>query len=161
MLSFHDLYESYARDIYRFAFWLAGNSTDAEDITSETFIRAWVRKNTVRTETLKAYLFTIARNIYLEHHRKRKNEIALEDVYLDPAPGPGEKVESQLALLRVQNVLQTLPEIDRAAFILRVQHELPYVEIARVLGLSLPAAKVKVHRVRKKLLTDRLEREGY
>jgi RNA polymerase sigma-70 factor (ECF subfamily) len=161
MLSFQDLYESYAGDVYRFAFWLAGESTEAEDITSETFIRAWVRRNTVRTETLKAYLFTIARNVYLEHHRKRKNFVGLHDVYVDPAPGPDEKVESRLALLRVQNVLQALPEIDRAAFILRVQHELPYIEIARILGLSLTAAKVKVHRVRKKLLTDRFEREGY
>lgn len=83
----------------------------------------------------------------------------LEDVHPDPAPGPDQVVESQLELLRVQRSLQRLPEIDRAAFILRVQHELPYVEIARVLGLSLAAAKVKVHRVRKRLLTDRVERE--
>jgi RNA polymerase sigma-70 factor (ECF subfamily) len=161
MLSFHDLYESYAGDVYRFAFWLAGDGTEAEDITSETFVRAWVRRNTVRTETLKAYLFTIARNVYLEHHRKRKNLVDLHDVHIDPAPGPDEKLESRLTLLRALKVLQALPEIDRAAFILRVQHELPYVEIARVLGLSLATAKVKVHRVRKKLLTDRIEREGY
>lgn len=61
-------------------------------------------------------------------------------------------VESRLELQRVQSVLQTLPEIDRAAFVLRIQHALPYAEIARVLGLSVTASKVKVHRVRKKLL---------
>jgi len=41
MLSFQGLYESYAPEVYRFAFWLAGNSPEAEDITSETFVRAW------------------------------------------------------------------------------------------------------------------------
>ncbi len=85
--------------------------------------------------------------------------MALEDVHPDPAPGPDVLVESHLELRRVHRVLQTLPEIDRAAFVLRVQHELPYAEIARALGLSLSSAKVKVHRVRKKLLTTRVERE--
>jgi len=159
MMDFENLYESYAPDVYRFAFWLAGNSTEAEDITSETFIRAWVRKASVRTETLKAYLFTIARNVYLEHLRKRKRQVALVDIHPDPAPGPDRRVESQRELRSVQRILQALPEIDRAAFILRVQHDLPYVEIARVLRLSLTAAKVKVHRVRKKLILNHAGKE--
>lgn len=159
MLDFQDLYESYAAEVYRFAFWLAGNAAEAEDITSETFVRAWVRRSVIRTETLEAYLFTIARNTYLERQRKTRRQAALEDVHTDPAPGPDRLVESRLELLEVQRVLQTLPEIDRTAFVLRVQHELPYAEIARVLQLSLVAAKVKVHRVRKKLLARRTESE--
>jgi RNA polymerase sigma-70 factor (ECF subfamily) len=152
MFTFQDLYESYATQVYRFAFWLAGDSSDAEDITSETFIRAWTNHSTIRTETLRAYLFTIARNIYLEQQRKRKRQAALEDIHPDPAPGPDRLTEAQVELQRAQQFLQTLPEVDRAAFVLRVQHELPYAEIARVLGLSLAAAKVKVHRVRAKLI---------
>lgn len=58
-------------------------------------------------------------------------------------------------------MLQTLPEIDRAAFVLRVQHDLPYDEIARVLGISLSATKVKVHRVRKKLIAGCIDKEVY
>jgi RNA polymerase sigma-70 factor (ECF subfamily) len=159
MISFQGLYESYAPEIYRFAFWLAGNGPEAEDITSETFVRAWVRRNTIRTETLKAYLLTIARNVFLEQRRKVNRQVALEDVHADPSPGPETAVESQLELDEVRSILRTLPECDRSAFILRVQHELPYAEIARVLGLSLSSAKVKVHRVRKKLLTTRFHRE--
>jgi RNA polymerase sigma-70 factor (ECF subfamily) len=159
MLTFKDLYEDYAADVYRFSLWLAGDSFEAEDITSETFVRAWVRIHTIRTETLKAYLFTIARNIYLEQHRKGKRQVVLNDVYPDPAPQPGKVVETQLDILRAQRFLQTLPEIDRAAFVLRVQHQLPCAEIARVLGLSLSAAKVKIHRVRKKLLASFIEQE--
>ena len=159
MVKFQELYESHAADVYRFALGLAGDSSEAEDITSETFIRAWVRSSRIRTETLKAYLFAIARNFYLEQRRKRKHQIRLEDVHPDPAPGPDKRVESKLELLRGQSFLQTLPETDRTAFVMRVQHELPYAEIARVLGLSLTAARVKVHRVRKKLLTACFEKE--
>jgi RNA polymerase sigma-70 factor (ECF subfamily) len=161
MLSFQDLYESYATEVYRFAFWLAGDGFEAEDITSEAFVRAWASSSPLRTETLKAYLFTIARNVYLERLRKRKREVALEDAHFDPAPGPGKLVESRLEIQRVQRILQTLPESDRAAFVLRVQHELPYAEIARVLALSLSAAKVKVHRVRRKLLATCFDKEAH
>ena len=161
MLNFKDLYESYAAEVYRFAIWLAGDSSEAEDITSETFIRAWVHNSNIRTETLKAYLFTIARNIYLEQLRKRKHQVILDHSYPDPNPEPEKVVESQLELLRIQRLLQTFPEVDRAAFVLRVQNELPYAEIARVLGLSLAAAKVKVHRVRKKLLALNGNEEVY
>jgi RNA polymerase sigma-70 factor (ECF subfamily) len=159
MLNFQSLYESYASEVYRFAYWLAGNSAEAEDVTSETFIRAWTKSTSIRTETLKAYLFTIARNVFLERRRKSSRQVILEDIYPDPTPGPEKVVEFQLELARVRRVLQKVPEIDRAAFVLRVQHDLPYAEIARVLGLSLSSAKVKVHRVRKKLIEIRIREE--
>lgn len=161
MINFQDLYESYATDVYRFSLWLSGDSLEAEDITSETFIRAWVHNSKIRTETLKAYLFTISRNVYLGHKRKRKQQVVLKDIYPDPSPGPDKLTESQLKLQRVQKILQTLPEIDRTAFVLHVQHELPYDEIARVLELSLTATKVKVYRVRKKLIAICIDKEDY
>jgi RNA polymerase sigma-70 factor (ECF subfamily) len=160
MLRFQDLYESYSADVYRFALWLTGDTAEAEDITSETFIRAWAHTNTIRTETLQAYLFKIARNIYLGQQRTGNHQVVLHDIYPDPAPGPDKVVESQLELMRVQEILQTLPEIDRAAFLLCVQHQLPYAEIARVLEISLSAAKVKVHRARKKLLANCVNQEA-
>lgn len=159
MINFQDLYESYATEVFRFSLWLAGNISEAEDITSETFIRAWAHHNKIRTETLKAYLFTISRNIYLQHQRKKRRQVVLEDVHTDPAPGPEKLTESQIKLHKVQRVLQTLPEIDRAAFILHVLHDLPYDEISRVLELTIAATKVKVYRVRKKLIIACIDKE--
>jgi RNA polymerase sigma-70 factor (ECF subfamily) len=161
MLSFKYLYETYVSDIYRFSLWLTGDRSEAEDITSETFIRAWIRFSTIRTETLKAYLFTIARNIYLDHVRKSKRKVALKDTYPDPNPGPEELTETYLELKRIQKFLYTLPEVDRSVFILRVQQDLPYEEVARILSLTLTTAKVKVHRVRKKLLAFCFNEEVY
>ena len=159
MINFHQLYESYAADVFRFAYWLAGDSTEAEDITSETFIRAWVKHSSIRTETLKAYLFTIARNLYLEGRRNTPQQITLEDFYPDPSPNPEQVVETNLEIRSIRKFLLTLPEIDRAAFIMRVQHELPYAEIARILEISLSSAKVKVHRVRVKLIAISLSQK--
>ncbi len=160
MLTFHDLYETYAQDVYRFAYWLAGDPAEAEDITSDTFVRAWIRLDGIRTETLKAYLLKIARNIYLEQLRKRKRQVGLEDRYSDPRPGPEKLAEDNDDLEMVREILKSLPEIDRAAFVLRVQHDLPYAEIARVLQVSVAAVKVKVHRTRKKLLMAHIDKEA-
>lgn len=156
MLTFHDLYVSFAPDVYRFAYWLAGDPFEADDITSETFIRAWTRIGSIRTETLKAYLLKIARNVYLQRIRKKKLQTDFKDTHLDPHPGPEKLAEDRAELEMAHRVLQTLSEIDRAAFVLRVQHNLPYAEIGRVLQISEVAAKVKVHRTRKKMLTARM-----
>ena len=159
MLNFQELYESHAAEVYRLALWLTGDVYEAEDLTAETFVRAWVRSRAIRTETLKAYLFTIARNTYLEKLRKSRRQVVLKDVYPDPAPGLEAQIQSQFELREVRAALSALPEIDRSAFILRIQHELPYAEVARVLNVSVAAAKVKVHRVRKKLLLETFKKE--
>jgi len=159
MLSFEHLYVAYSPDVYRFANWLTSNSKDAEDITSETFVRAWINFDRIQTETLKAYLFTIARNLYLESLRKKHKIIELSETHTDPYPRPEKILEHQSELDQVRNILQTLPEIDRSAFVMRVQYDLPYAEIGRVLQLSENAVKVKVHRVRKTLFAARSEKE--
>jgi len=153
MLRFEELYVAYSPDVYRFAVWLSGNSSDAEDITAETFARAWMNFNTIRTETLKAYLFTIARNTYLESLRKHRDHVELDDAHPDSRPALEKSLETQNELDQVRTALQTLPEVERSAFVMRVQYDLPYAEIARVLRISEGAAKVKVHRVRKMLFT--------
>ena len=160
MLTFQEIYDLYSDDIYRFAFSLAGDRHEAEDITSDTFVRAWVHKDRIRTETLKAYFFTIARNLFLEQRRKRKPYEALDDLHVDSSPTPDKVAESRVELRRVQKVLQALPEADRTAFVLRVYHDLPYAEIARVLQISLSAAKVRIHRVRRRLITTCIDKEA-
>ena len=157
MLNFQELYESHSAEVYKFALWLAGDAAEAEDITSETFVRAWARNKTIRTDTLKAYLFTIARNTFLERLRKGSRQVELNDVYPDPSPGPEALYQSRSQLEQIRPIIRALPEIDRSAFILRIQHELPYSEIAQVLEISGPAARVKVHRVRKRILLSILD----
>lgn len=159
--AFHDLYARYAPDVYRFAFWLSGSPAEADDITAETFVRAWAGRRKIRTETVKAYLFAIARNLFLRQQRQQKRQVALTQAATQTESGPHGLVEDRLALAEVLAQLQDLPESERAALVLRVQHELPYEEIARVLEISLSAAKVKVHRARLKLAKIRTAWEEF
>ena len=150
-VEFGELYERYARDVLRFAWYLTGNRSEAEDITSETFVRAWVESDRLRVDTVKAYLFMIARNLHIDWRRLegRRGELPQEPV--DPAPGPDEETGARNELEAVMAALQQLPEIDRAALLMRSQDEMSYETIAAALGLTPVAARVKVHRARIKL----------
>lgn len=67
--SFAALYGNHARAVYRFALYLCGNRALAQDITSETFLRVWVREQPVRLDSVRSWLLVIARNIYLHELR--------------------------------------------------------------------------------------------
>lgn len=156
MITFHEIYEHYSKDVYRYACWLCGNAVEADDITSETFARAWAGREAIRTETVKAYLFAIARNLYLQDYRKKKRQIQLSDSLADASPTPDQLAESRLALDRAMRAMQALPEVDRTALLLRVQHGLSYDEIARTMQLPLSTVKVKIHRARLKLAAQQI-----
>jgi len=153
-MTFEHLYNTYFPDVYRFAVWLTHDSTQAEDVASETFVRAWAKRDRLRTETLKGYLFAIARNIFLKHrHRSNKDEQLPEEM-TDGSPDPHRAAAARMDLDRVTRALSQMPSPDRLALVLRTEHSLPYEEIARVLDISVGAARVKIHRARRRLLAE-------
>lgn len=147
-----ELYARYSGDVYRFALYLSGNRAEAEDITSETFVRVWTSREAIRVATVKAFLLTIARNLYLHGLRRRRREVLLDETVeaslRDPALGPEAAAAGGAELRAVLAALQSLPEVDRAALLMRAIDGMSYDEIARSLGISVPAARVKVHRAR-------------
>lgn len=157
---FRQLYDTYATDVYRYAFWLCHNTAVAQDITSETFARAWAGRERIRTETVRAYLITIARNIYLKQQKTERLLQPMAENFASRGPSPEQKVNQRLTLEEMFTTLDHVVEIDRSAFLLRMVYEMKYREIARVLNISVSNAKVKVHRVRLKLAAAQSELEG-
>ncbi len=152
---FSALYQKYAADVFRFALYLTGERSEAEDITSETFVRAWTSPEPIRAATVKGYLFTIARNLHRQSWRKKSRNVALNDEMRDPAASPEACASAGAELHAVFAGLQQLPEEDRAALLMRANEGLTYDEISQALGLSLASVKVKIHRARLALLKMR------
>ena len=150
-MNFTALYERYAADVYRFALYLSGNPAQAQDLAAETFARVWVARDDVRVATVKAYLFTIVRNLHLQGLRRQSRIVPLDDALQDPAVDPEARARARSELRAVLDALQRLPAIDRAVLLMRAQHDLPHEEIAAALDLSVAAVKVKIHRARLKL----------
>jgi RNA polymerase sigma-70 factor (ECF subfamily) len=149
-----EMYAAYGRDVYRFALYLSGDRTIAEDLTSETFLRAMTTPGAVRWATAKAYLLATARNLNLERLRRGGRS---EELASDPAQPAGfdRRMEARHELGRVQEGISALPEPERSALLLRSLHGTSYGEIGQILGLTAVAARVKVHRARQKLLVIR------
>jgi RNA polymerase sigma-70 factor (ECF subfamily) len=150
LATFHTIYERYAADVYRFALYLNGNPAQAQDVTSETFLRAWASPEPVRNETVKAYLLTIARNLITQEQRTSWRRQELDEKA--PAPGSIEvQASAREQLRRAVGQIDTFPEVQRNALLLRAVEGLSYNEISQVLGIPVATAKCQVHRARLKL----------
>lgn len=156
MTDFSTLYKKYAPDVFRFALYLSGDRSQAEDLTSETFVRAWTSPEAIEAATVKAYLFTIVRNLFLHGLRRKSRHIQLEEELRDPRASPYVQAEQKEEFRALLAGLQELPEIDRAALLMRALDGMAYEEISRSLGISLASAKVKIHRARLALAGIRL-----
>jgi RNA polymerase sigma-70 factor (ECF subfamily) len=141
--TFHDLYRAHAADIFRFARYLTGSDDAAEEIVSETFLRAWAGRSAVQVATAKAYLLAIARNLARDRHRHSRRWSA--------APVPEQavsgQVEASLELALTLEAFEALPATYREPLALAASG-LGYDEIGRVLGLPLSTVKIRVHRAR-------------
>jgi RNA polymerase sigma-70 factor (ECF subfamily) len=153
MIDLHVVYQRHAADLRRFALYLTGNPAQADDLVAEAFVRLWTATGEVRTETVKAYLIAIVRNLFLNSRRRDARDVPLDDTHVvaDVAASIELRLEQREQLAHVRATLASLAEVDRSALLLRALHDMPYEEIARVLDISLAAAKVKVHRARLRL----------
>ena len=142
------LYRRYAPELYRFAHALSGDRAEAEDVVSETFVRAWASAESIVTSTVRGYLFTIARRVYLQRLRTRRRHTALAPELPAAGADPHAASEARAELARVGAHLLRLKESDRAALLLHAVHGLSHAEVAAALGITPSAAKVKVHRAR-------------
>ena len=148
MTDLSTLYKKYAPDVFRFALYLSGDRSQAEDITSETFVRVWTSPEAIEVGTVKGYLFTIARNLFLHGLRRRSRHVQLDQELPDPQASPHVQAEQKEEFRALLAGLQELSEIDRAALLMRALDGMAYEEISRALGISLASAKVKIHRAR-------------
>jgi RNA polymerase sigma-70 factor, ECF subfamily len=162
------LYERHAPAVRRFLQGLLGDVTAADDGLQETFARAFRRLSTLgECDRLGPWLFGIARNVAYELKRGRRRDgggpIAPEGGAGGDEPAWGRTPEDELmgreAAMAVGRALDGLNDDRRAALLLRVDHDLSYDEIARLMGWSLAKAKVEIHRARLALRAELAEAE--
>src|SRR5688500_1368901 len=151
MEAFRLIYERYHRDVYRFALFLTGDPARADDLSAETFLRAWTAREAIRQDTIKAYLLTIARNLYRDQLRSKRQFVELEDTIEDNRPSLDVYVEHRSAIRRVRTAMRRVPRSDRRALLLYVYREMSYAEIAAALGITVGATKSRIRRAREAL----------
>jgi RNA polymerase sigma-70 factor (ECF subfamily) len=155
-MDFSEIYRQYARDVHRFSVYLSGDPALAEDLTAETFVHALCGFANLRVDTVKAYLFAIARNLYRDLLRRQRRLVTISDVpeRADPAPSPEHLVKNRQTFSAVLEAIQRLPEPQREALVLSLDEDLRYEQVGAILGCSVAAVKVRIHRARMQLKSD-------
>ncbi len=158
---FEQLYNTYFNDVYLYIRRLSGDEHIAEEITSETFLKAIKSIEGFRDDCdVRVWLCQIAKNNYYSHLKKSRKNISISEIEMselpDISPGIEEQFIKQDEIQRIQKVLHDIDEPYKEVFMWRVYAELSFKEIAQIFGKSDNWACVTYHRARK-IIIRRLE----
>lgn len=145
--------DTYAK-LLRFLECFTGSRALAQDIAQESFLRLH-RADAVPTDEARFWLFRVARNLALNEMDKSRRRAGLfqkvQEVFKSKAKDPEEELLLSEDRRAVIELLNALPEHQRAALLLREQESMSYLEIARVLNVSESKVKVDIFRARSRL----------
>ena len=154
------LYEAYYMRVFSFAMTIAGDRALAEEITQETFFRAFSGKSGFRGESDEAtWLCAIAKNLYLDEKRRQGKNEPIPEEMAESGKGVEQSAVDRDTSFRIHMALHALEEPYREAFELRVFGELSFREIGTIFGKTENWARVTYHRARLKL-QERMDEHG-
>ena len=142
-------YDLYFDAIRNYVFFKVKDAALAEDIVQETFIKLWKKKTTIRKETVKSLLYTIANNTVINHFNHMKVVRNHESQVV--ASGAGKYEYSPQYLLeekefekKLNTIINKIPEGSREVFLMNRIEEMKYTEIAERLELSVKAVEKRM-----------------
>ena len=155
--AFRQLYERHRDAIFRFSYRLSGSVETAEDITHDCFLSLIRRPGNFQPTraSLRTYLFSAVRNLWLKHLRTSGRESALDEfdenqfISLDKEP-LGSLLDDELSV-KVREAVASLPPMQREALVLFEYEGLALSEIASIIGTDVGAVKSRLYRAREGL----------
>jgi len=148
--AFSELYERHVVRVYRHIYYMVGNASEAEDLTSQTFLKAWeaIERYQVRGAPFVSWLLRIAHNLGVSHLRSKRESSQLHDGIMDeklrrdPEWSYQQNAEEEL----VREAILRLRDEQRQVIILRFIEDLDYREVSEIIGKSVAAIRVIQHR---------------
>lgn len=154
--SFTKVYDLYVERIYRFIFFKVASPEDAQDLTSEVFLKTWQYINDGKeVKNLNAFFYKIARNLIIDHYRKTslsQKDISLEtekesmEQQVEMAKDELKQIETKLAIENIESKLRELKEEYREIIILRYIDGLSIGEIASIVDKKKGTVRVLLYR---------------
>ena len=149
--------ETYQDQAWSLARHLLRDAAEAEDATQEAFIKLWDNREAIDPERVRPWLMKVTRNACLDRLRRRRPEVALEDVELIASGEPLADAEQGELGSWLRRAIEGLKEPYRSLVLLRDVQQHSYEEVAGATDLSLTQVKVYLHRARKQLREELAE----
>lgn len=161
MIDVECLYKDYSKDIFNHLFWLTHNPDLSEDLLQETFLHAIKSIHSFRGgSSVKTWLYSIARHLWIGHLRKKKIITTDEDISnIIVAIDYDKELQNKETLERIFALIATKDEKTRKIFFMRV-HGYSYHEISEKVYVNENSARVIDFRT-KKWIKETLEKEVY
>lgn len=134
-----EAYDEYFLKIYKFVFYRIHHKETAEDITSQTFLKAVDNFKNFNPEkgTFQAWLYRIAQNTLMDHFRRNKQTLDIETVFeLHGDEDVSKEASDKFSVAQIRDALKVLNPEQQQIVIMRLWDDLPYLEIATVLNKS-------------------------
>jgi RNA polymerase sigma-70 factor, ECF subfamily len=155
--AFRLLFVRFSRPVFQFIYQLVSQRDLADELTQETFVRAYRNLNQLRDDSrFSTWLFGIGHNVAREFLRSKQRQIESLSEEINQSEdtrsiSPVDGVLERELNLAIEKALQELDEERRAIFILKVFQQRSYQEIVEITGFSLAKIKTEMHRARLKL----------
>jgi RNA polymerase sigma-70 factor (ECF subfamily) len=153
--AFEYLFNRYAESIRRLYLQRVGNVSDVDDLLQETFIKVFINLTRYdRTYTFGQWLYTIARNTFIDFVRRRQDDLSIDERFSappSPAPTPEESVIRLQQRAQIEHYLDALTPRYRQLIQMRFFEEYSYEEIAEKLQLPMGTVKTQIHRARERM----------
>lgn len=148
---FATIYDTYAKDIYRFVYIKISHKEIAEDLLSDIFIKVidQIHRFNPNTASFRTWLYRIARNTVIDYYRTHKTTVDIDGEDTQPVPGSDnleEATHARLLLADVQKQMKLLTQDQQDVLLLRVWYGMSYEEIAQVLKKNATACRMMYSR---------------
>ena len=159
-----ELYKENAKIVYHFLYSRCHDAQLAEDLTQETFLRAYQSLDRYNGDCkVSVWLCQIAKHLLYQYWQKNRHEIPLEPELEEEKAAPDSDTEHQvltrIELLQVLKDMQKLPEQMREVMYLRIAGDLSFKEIGEIMGRSENWSRVTFYRGKERLLKGRMKDE--
>jgi len=148
--AFTELYDRNVVRVYRHIYYLVNDIREAEDLTAQTFLKAWeaIDRYKERGAPIIAWLLRIAHNLTISFLRSRRDHGVLDEAFIDQKlhRNPEDAFEQSTDEASVRRALLNLRDEQRQVIMLRFVEEMDYRQVAAVIGKSVPAVRVIQHR---------------
>ena len=153
--AFEYLFNRYRDAIHRLFVQRLGGANDADDLLQETFIKVYINIHRYSADyTFGQWVYTIARNTFIDFVRRRQDDLSIDDRFYAPAssaPTPEESVINLQQRSQIEQYLDRLAPRFRQLILMRFFEEYSYEEIAAKLALPLGTVKTQIHRAREQM----------
>jgi len=143
---FKNLYDKYFDSIRRYIYYRCSDEALATDVAQDCFLKLWKKKDFLHQKNIKALLYKMATDEFINHWRrgKRKIEFAKEHFEVKSAEGEIETEDLTKYREKMQLILSGLGEKQRSVFLMNKMDGLTISEIANYLGLSIKAVEKRM-----------------